>query len=204
MHTQFKENLDYIKKLETQLTALTSQVSNYQSLDLNLLKKQEEINTLQKQVLDQSHLRQQLASLECENNTLLKQKKEWFLVYFLIYTRSDYCYSNQEHDPVQMARALTRERLHVAQLKQEMGIEAAQKAGREQYITQCESEIESLKKNIIQLNMDMENTRQQVHLESRKRKIQERRVESLTEQLVSLISYLYSNRRVLNWKNPFT
>ena len=98
-----------------------------------MAKKDEEIQSLKSQLITMSHLRTQLAESQVEIASLLQERAKW----------AKFCGNEEAGDPVTMSRALASERLLVADLKERMGIEKAEKAGREAYIQRLEKEVSS-------------------------------------------------------------
>lgn len=176
---QLSQNLNHVSKLEKEISNLTKEINHYKTLDLNLLKKQEEISSLNNQIAQLSSLRGELAAVQAENGLLLQEKARW----------SKFCQEEEGIvDPVTLTRSLARSRLVSAQLKQELGEERLERAGRQGYISRLEQEISDYSKDKKELENLNQNLQKQLKIQERGKKLAQRESEFLRNQLVFYFS----------------
>jgi hypothetical protein len=172
---QLSQNLNHVSSLEKEIRKLEKEINHYKTLDYNLLKKQEEISSLNNQIAQLSSLRGELALVQAQNGLLLQEKARW----------AKFCQEEEGIvDPVVFAQSLAKCRLESAQLKQELGEERVQKAGRQGYISRLEGESSVLKENLKELEQVNQNLQKEARIHERGKKLAQRESEFLRNQLV--------------------
>jgi chromosome segregation ATPase len=171
MQSQMRENLAHIKKLDAHISALKKENAHYKSLDLNLSKKDEQVSSLKAQLLTLAQLRTELAETQVENASLKQERAKWASF-------------SGDADPVSMARNLATERFRVAELQELLGVEKAEKAGRESYIKRLEDNAHATENTLSTIKSQSEKLAAQFRVLERQRRLAERESTFLREQLV--------------------
>jgi hypothetical protein len=136
-------------------------------------KKNEELSSLKSQLLSLNSLRSELASLQVEHSSLLQDKAKW----------TSFCKANEFNDPAEMARALASERIQVADFKDRLGQEQAEKAGREAYIQSLEVQVQEAQGDS-NAQGQIQKLEKQIRVLERTKQLARREADFLREQLV--------------------
>ena len=169
------DNLEHIQALESQIGSLKKENEHYKTLDLNMSKKNEEISSLKSQLMSLNLIRSELASLQVEHSSLLQDKAKW----------TSFCQINEFSDPTEMARALASERLQVADLKDRLGQEQAEKAGREAYIQSLETQVQEAQGDS-NAQGQIQKLEKQIRVLERTKQLARRESDFFREQLVKI------------------
>lgn len=196
MQSQMRENLAHIKKLDSHVLSLKKENAHYKALDLNLSKKDEQVTSLEAQLLTLTQLRKELAETQVENASLKQERAKWASF-------------SGDADPVSMARNLATERFRVAELQELLGVEKAEKAGRESYIKRLEDNAHSFERTLSTIKSQSDKLAIQIRVLERQKRLAERESTFLREQLVGCLNhfvknasliYMYPHRKATIWK----
>ncbi|KAJ3128773.1 coiled-coil domain-containing protein mad1 [Nowakowskiella sp. JEL0407] len=145
LKSELSEQLKYIKNLETKHQSLLAKYKYYHSLSESISRLKEENTTLQHQVSTIPYLRDTVAKLTVENESLVNERNRW--AKFLDEQKDDL--GGIGVDSVySLSKLLAKQRLELALYKEREGEEEGKRKVMEVYIRQLEEELNQLKSEL--------------------------------------------------------
>ncbi|KAJ1565848.1 coiled-coil domain-containing protein mad1, partial [Nowakowskiella sp. JEL0078] len=176
---QFKDQVQYIKNLEIKHQTLLQRYHHYKNLYENVEKLKEANMTLQIQLNEVNTLREMVAHLQVENDSLKGEKSRW----------TSFFENNEEDigaDSVfTFSKLLASQRFELATLKLSLGDEIAKRKSMENYIELIEKDLTNTKNSIDHISQQYEGEKKNLQRLTKSSSLAQRQIRLLEDQLSS-------------------